>query len=50
MILRSIGAVLAGFVFIGITHTGTDAILERAGVLPRENLFAKLRRGDSKRD
>jgi hypothetical protein len=39
MILRSIGAVLAGFVFIGITHTGTDAILERAGVLPRENLF-----------
>jgi hypothetical protein len=38
-ILKSIGAVLAGFVFIGVTHTGTDAILEGAGVLPKENLF-----------
>ena len=37
-ILRSIGAVLAGFIFIGVTHTGTDAILENVGVLPRGNL------------
>jgi hypothetical protein len=37
--LRSIGAVLAGFVFIVITHTGTDVILEGAGVLPKGNLF-----------
>ena len=37
-ILRSIGAVLAGFIFIGITHTGTDAILENIGVLPKGNL------------
>jgi len=38
-IFKSIGAVLAGFVFIGITHTGTDKILEGMGVLPRDNLF-----------
>lgn len=38
-ILRSIGAVLAGFVFIGVTHTGTDAILEGAGILPKGHLF-----------
>ena len=38
-ILKSIGAVFAGFVFIGITHTGTDAILEGAGILPKGNLF-----------
>ena len=37
-ILRSIGAVLAGFIFIGITHTGTDAILENIEVLPKGNL------------
>ncbi len=37
--LKSIGAVLAGFVFIVITHTGTDAILEGAGVLPHGHLF-----------
>ena len=36
---KSIGAVLAGFVFIVITHTGTDAMLEGAGVLPRGHLF-----------
>lgn len=38
-ILKSIGAVLAGFVFIGITHTGTDAILESVGILPKGNLY-----------
>lgn len=38
-ILKSIGAVLAGFIFIVITHTGTDALLERAGILPGDNLF-----------
>ena len=37
-ILRSIGAVLAGFIFIGVTHTGIDAILENIGVLPKGNL------------
>jgi MFS-type transporter involved in bile tolerance (Atg22 family) len=37
-ILKSIGAVLAGLIFIGITHTGTDAILESAGVLPKGHL------------
>ncbi len=36
---KSIGAVLAGFIFIVITHTATDAILEGAGVLPKGNLF-----------
>ncbi len=37
-ILKSIGAVLAGLIFIGITHTGTDAILENIGVLPKGHL------------
>ena len=37
-ILRSVGAVLAGFIFIGVTHTGIDAILENIGVLPKGNL------------
>jgi len=37
-ILKSIGAVLAGLIFIGITHTAIDAILEAAGVLPKGNL------------
>lgn len=37
-ILRSVGAVLAGLVFIGVTHTGTDAVLENIGVLPKGNL------------
>jgi len=38
-ILRSVGAVLAGFIFIGVTHTAMDAILENTGVLPKDNLF-----------
>ena len=37
-ILRSVGAVLAGLIFIGVTHTATDAILENIGVLPKGNL------------
>jgi len=37
-ILKSVGAVLAGLIFIGLTHTGTDAILESTGVLPKGNL------------
>jgi len=36
---KSIGAVLAGLIFIVITHTATDAILEGAGVLPKGHLF-----------
>ena len=38
VILKSVGAVLAGLFFIGITHTATDAILESMGVLPKGNL------------
>lgn len=41
-ILKSIGAVLAGLVFIVVTHTGTDAILESVGVLPKDNLFVGI--------
>ena len=37
-ILKSVGAVLAGLIFIGVTHTGTDAILESIGVLPKGHL------------
>jgi hypothetical protein len=38
-ILKSIGAVVAGFLFIGITHSVIDAILEKVGVLPGGNLY-----------
>ena len=38
-ILKSIGAVLAGFIFIVVTHSATDAVLESIGVLPKGNLF-----------
>lgn len=31
-ILKGIGAILAGFIFIGITHNGTDFILESLGI------------------
>lgn len=31
-ILRGIGAILAGFIFIGITHNGTDFILQSLGI------------------
>jgi len=37
--IKSIGAVLAGLIFIVITHTATDAVLQGAGVLPKDNLF-----------
>ncbi len=40
-IIKSIGAVLAGLIFIGITHTATDAILENAGVLPKGHLHVR---------
>ena len=32
--LKSIGAVLAGFIFVLVSHTGTDAILEKFGIFP----------------
>ena len=38
-ILKSIGAVLAGFLAIVILSVGTDTILEQTGVLPRGALF-----------
>lgn len=38
-ILQSVGAVLAGFIFICVTHTATDAILESVGILPKGNLY-----------
>lgn len=37
--IKSIGAVLAGLIFIVITHTAMDAVLQGAGVLPKDNLF-----------
>lgn len=37
-ILKSVGAVLAGLIFIGVTHSAMDAILERIGVLPKGHL------------
>jgi hypothetical protein len=36
--LKSIGAVFAGLVFIGVTHSVIDAILEGVGVLPKGHL------------
>jgi hypothetical protein len=38
-IFKSIGAVVAGLVFIGVTHSTIDAILENMGVLPKGNLY-----------
>lgn len=37
-ILKSIGAVLAGLIFIGATHSAIDMILETTGVLPKGHL------------
>jgi hypothetical protein len=37
--LKSIGAVLTGLIFIGVTHSAIDAILESIGVLPKGNLY-----------
>ncbi|HEY0741943.1 MAG TPA: hypothetical protein VGD40_10785 [Chryseosolibacter sp.] len=36
--LKSIGAVLAGLIFIGVTHTAVDATLEAIGILPTGHL------------
>lgn len=36
--LKSIGAVLAGLIIIGVTHTTTDSILEAIGILPTGHL------------
>ena len=36
---KSIGAVVAGFLFIVVTHTAMDAIFESAGVLPKGHLY-----------
>lgn len=33
-ILRGIGAVLAGLIFIVVTHTCTDLLLEKCGIFP----------------
>ena len=37
--MKSTGSVFGGLIFIFITHTGTDAILESLGILPLGNLF-----------
>jgi hypothetical protein len=37
-IFKNIGAVIAGLIFIVITHTVTDLIMESTGVLPKGNL------------
>jgi hypothetical protein len=36
-ILKGIGAVLAGIIFIVVTHTGTDFVLEKLGIFPPPN-------------
>jgi hypothetical protein len=33
-ILKGIGAILAGFIFIVISHTATDFVLEKLGIFP----------------
>ncbi|MCU1267738.1 MAG: hypothetical protein JWM21_4056 [Acidobacteria bacterium] len=33
-ILKSIGAVVAGLIFIVVTHTATDLVLEKLGIFP----------------
>jgi hypothetical protein len=38
-IFKSIGAVLAGFIFIGVTHSAIDALLQGTGVLPKDHLY-----------
>jgi hypothetical protein len=34
-ILKGIGAILAGIIFIVLTHTGTDFLLEKLGIFPQ---------------
>jgi hypothetical protein len=36
-ILKGIGAILAGMIFIVVSHTGTDYVLETLGIFPRRN-------------
>ena len=38
-ILKSIGAILAGFIFIGVTHSTIDAVLEGMDILPKGHLY-----------
>ncbi|MEK6282939.1 MAG: hypothetical protein AABN95_21485 [Acidobacteriota bacterium] len=33
-VLKGIGAILAGIVFIVVTHTATDLVLEKLGIFP----------------
>jgi hypothetical protein len=33
-IAKGIGAILAGFIFIVVSHTGTDFVLEKLGIFP----------------
>jgi hypothetical protein len=33
-IAKGIGAILAGFIFIVLSHTGTDFVLEKLGIFP----------------
>jgi hypothetical protein len=33
--LRSVGAVLAGFILVVVTHNGTDEIMHSTGIIPR---------------
>jgi hypothetical protein len=33
-ILKGIGAILAGMIFIVVSHTGTDFVLEKFGIFP----------------
>ena len=36
-ILKGIGAILAGMIFIVVTHTATDFVLESLGIFPKPN-------------
>ena len=36
-ILKGIGAILAGVIFIVVTHTATDFVLESLGIFPKRN-------------
>jgi hypothetical protein len=36
-ILKGIGAILAGMIFIVVTHTATDFVLESLGIFPQPN-------------
>ena len=39
-VLKGIGAILAGIIFIVISHTGTDFVLEKLGIFtPRDQPF-----------